>query len=1163
MLATARSGKRKRPNAEIQASDYTGTTPERAIINAPHQELEILPLRKHDLVMMVPISSILNTSNPYDGKSLADLNEPPREGYFVAVVEKTDASEEKFDPSDMTQCKLRFPRYAPAGGAQSSRLPASAVTLASAWLAFPIASLTTSVREFQSLFTACFSPVFDFILRPSKFGVRKNKKRNAQDQERDFTKRLESKKLPEQLVLPQLAATCNLNSSQSLAVKHALMADFGVALLQGPPGTGKTKTLLAIIAAIFTLNGARPAPEPTTYLGKKILICAPSNAAVDEIAARILKEGVPKPKPGGGTETIFPTCLRVGNPSRVTREEVRAISLEERLSTDNASCKEKKIETMKEDLAKISTRLDQIEEELRCHSLATEMSSDLVAPGGHATTKTNASAYADLQTERRTLLAQRKRIRDGFQDDVKASKAKTKDGHLRNTDLFFTTLSGSASDLLTAVEFEYVIVDEAAQAVELSGLIPLRHEVSRLVLIGDPQQLPATVLSASAKKFNYERSLFQRLQLCGVELVMLGTQYRMRPEISAFPSLHFYNGRLANDKSVIQRAPLCFHTEWKSLFGPLKFFDVPSQETRNALNQSLWNREEASFILQLLLMMLKYFVQKPNAPTDDGSKSRVLRLEDIAVVTPYKQQVMEMQKMLRSNKHIFEQASTQPLEVCTIDSFQGREKKIIIFSCVRSLSDGSGDWSESEPEMGDESRWGAREKKTNIGFVADIRRLNVAITRARDALWIVGNARTLQNHETWAALIKHAKAQPTAEDAVLSVSSPPVLDNLSELDQCIYMNVKKVSAQLRGLETSTRFGSLTGAEMSSFFGVLEQRYLRLREEIVARILANPRGIKRNALDSMLSPKLSVKKLECDNEPRKMVRRGPAHPPSRPPKISPPPTPSQGHAPNLCPPSRPRDSLPSSLKEIHPERPSSHIHRDIVNAVYPRPPAPEVGGQGSSAAEGRIYLEQRSSTSVPFQSTPQWPPPQQATSYTSYPQPPVTGYAASAGLYANASPSGAPAYTVPSRQAHGGYAGISSAQSQYGQSGAYPGEYTGHQYGSSAPPSQPTRPPTAPSNGYAPSAPVPPPQYGAAPYTPPQYQAPYAMYGQGKAVTAPMTYANPYGGGIQSFGTAQQYNFGPPAVNVFPSQSAAQHPWSQPPPNDWQSYRPPGPLSLSK
>jgi len=135
-----------------------------------------------------------------------------------------------------------------------------------------------------------------------------------------------------------------------------------------------------------------------------------------------------------------------------------------------------------------------------------------------------------------------------------AERAKLRIAIIRDAQIVLATLSGSASGHLsdavvsTSFGFGTVIVDEAGQAVEPSTLIPLRYGCSNLILVGDPRQLPATIISPSVAKLGYDLSLFERLERGGHRVIMLTVQYRMHPKIRAFPSSQFYQGKLADAK---------------------------------------------------------------------------------------------------------------------------------------------------------------------------------------------------------------------------------------------------------------------------------------------------------------------------------------------------------------------------------------------------------------------------------------------------------------------------------------------------------------------------------------------------------------------------------------------------------------------------------------
>ncbi|KAJ1483747.1 AAA domain-containing protein [Baffinella frigidus] len=176
--------------------------------------------------------------------------------------------------------------------------------------------------------------------------------------------------------------------------------------------------------------------------------------------------------------------------------------------------------------------------------------------------------------------------------------------------------------------FDTLIVDEACQAVEAAALIPLRLSPRRCILVGDPKQLPATVISqaASAQKI-YQRSLFERLQAAGHAVVMLDTQYRMHPSIRQFPSEYFYSGALKDAEGLDRRTAPYQADPW---VGTVRFFDlVRSREQRTAGN-SLRNPEEAALVVNLLGYLFALF-----------SKNGELNGQ-VAVLTPYKQQKSEL-----------------------------------------------------------------------------------------------------------------------------------------------------------------------------------------------------------------------------------------------------------------------------------------------------------------------------------------------------------------------------------------------------------------------------------------------------------------------------------------------------------------------------------------
>lgn len=313
----------------------------------------------------------------------------------------------------------------------------------------------------------------------------------------------------------------------------------------------------------------------------------------------------------------------------------------------------------------------------------------------------------------------------------------------REAEIVFATLSGSVHRLVGdstrggSARFDTVIIDEAAQASEVECLQPLLVGCSNIIMVGDPRQLPATVLSTHASRLKLDRSLFQRLQGAGVESVLLDTQYRMNPLIREFPSRHFYECRIKDGANVLSRAPLFpapaledgqVHdpplpplpsappTRLVAVpVAPTMFVDVAGTESRGATRGgSLMNRAEAGVAVDLY----------------DRLRRCTPPQTTFCVLTPYRRQLSCIRDAFRQ---AFGGNVLDIVTVSTIDGFQGQERDVVIMSCVRAASSG------------------------RIGFLADVRRMNVAITRPRHCLLVLGSAGTLEKGETWGSFIAHAK----------------------------------------------------------------------------------------------------------------------------------------------------------------------------------------------------------------------------------------------------------------------------------------------------------------------------------------------------------------------------------------------------------------------
>jgi senataxin len=280
------------------------------------------------------------------------------------------------------------------------------------------------------------------------------------------------------------------------------------------------------------------------------------------------------------------------------------------------------------------------------------------------------------------------------------------------------------------------------QSTEPSVLIALRRGCKQCVMVGDQQQLTATVFSSEARAALYDRSLFQRLIEIGHPYIMLDTQYRMHPAISAFPCRVFYGGHLKDGANVLVQEYLpTFLTTYTSAsvqtggrstpvpqatLCPFMFLDLDTSREKAGAAGSQSNSEEAIFV-STLLGSLQQAAQRA------GCKS----LGSIGVITFYSDQLAELRRVVRvdrlNSRFPAQQAcKVEDLELNTVDGFQGKEKDIIIISAVRANDHGG------------------------VGFISDLRRMNVALTRARKGLFVVGHAPTLGRDATWRALLDHA-----------------------------------------------------------------------------------------------------------------------------------------------------------------------------------------------------------------------------------------------------------------------------------------------------------------------------------------------------------------------------------------------------------------------
>lgn len=332
----------------------------------------------------------------------------------------------------------------------------------------------------------------------------------------------------------------------------------------------------------------------------------------------------------------------------------------------------------------------------------------------------------------RELKSARRRSTEQWHQKMDRLKSRATELEIRiNNELFSSahviasTLVGSASRLLEGMKFSTLFIDEAAQALEAACWIPMKR-VGRVILAGDHCQLPPTVKSYEAMKGGLAKSLMERIVQNHPEAVTrLNIQYRMHEDIMRFSSLWFYDNEIEAAPDVRYRGILDYDTpiEWidtseiinseSGTSGNDDGIDIEAipefsfRETIAGASHGRINRDEAL----LTVLTLQNYVEKI------GKQRFIDERIDVGVISPYRAQVQYLRRLIGSTP-FFRQLRKQ-ISVNTVDGFQGQERDVILISLVRSNEEG------------------------NIGFLRDLRRMNVAITRARMKLMIIGDAPTL------------------------------------------------------------------------------------------------------------------------------------------------------------------------------------------------------------------------------------------------------------------------------------------------------------------------------------------------------------------------------------------------------------------------------------
>jgi ATP-dependent RNA/DNA helicase IGHMBP2 len=464
-----------------------------------------------------------------------------------------------------------------------------------------------------------------------------------------------------------------LNDSQLAAVRHVVTAQ-DVAIIHGPPGTGKTTTLVQAI--LETIRRER-----------RVLVCAPSNTAVDLLTEKLAERGV--------------NVIRMGNPSRVSD-----LLLKHTLDAGvMAHASYAKMHAMR-----------QTAEQHR------EAASERVRHFGFE------------ERERRQLLREEARTLRQAADDLE--RFMTEDV-LESVQVITCTLVGASHRHIRHLGFETVFIDEAAQALEPGCWIPIAKG-QRLVLAGDHHQLPPTVKSEKAAREGLRETLFEKcIQRQPNTARMLKVQYRMHAHIMGFSSEKFYGGQLVPHASVRHAGLEAYDLRFAPDL-PVEFIDTAGcgyQELAIPESRSTANPEEAHLLLERLAQLLA--LGEPTAPDQ--------RPLTIGVIAPYRAQINYLKDAIEDSAVLNGLLLQRRLSVGTVDSFQGQERDIIAITLTRSNPQGE------------------------IGFLSDIRRMNVGMTRARRKLLLVGDSSTLCRHPFFGELLAYVKGvggYRTAQTAV-------------------------------------------------------------------------------------------------------------------------------------------------------------------------------------------------------------------------------------------------------------------------------------------------------------------------------------------------------------------------------------------------------------
>lgn len=436
-----------------------------------------------------------------------------------------------------------------------------------------------------------------------------------------------------------------LNFSQNEAcAKIAAAKDFAV--VHGPPGTGKTTTLIAAIQQAVEKN-------------LRILVTAPSNAAVDLLVEKLVDRGI--------------VTLRLGHPARV-EEKILNQTLDAKVAFHDSYKDLKKLRKEAENYLRLAKQYKR-------------------------------NFGPEERAQRKLLFQEVSRIREAgsqLEDYIRSDI-------FQSTQVFASTLVGSSTHHLKGLLFDVVFIDEAAQGLEAATWIPIL-KAKKVVFAGDHCQLPPTIKSYEAAKSGLSTTLFEKvIKRQPSTATMLEVQYRMPEDIMGFSNRWFYNGKLQAAENTqfhafSEEEPVL---EWIDTAGT-GYVDQLEEESL-----STFNPEEARFACKFL----------NDTVVKIGFSKFTQEKWTIGLIAPYSAQVRLLRHLIFET---FEfpnlKAFSELITIDTVDGFQGQERDLMLISLTRSNDRGE------------------------IGFLADERRMNVALTRAKRKLVLIGDSSTLAQH---------------------------------------------------------------------------------------------------------------------------------------------------------------------------------------------------------------------------------------------------------------------------------------------------------------------------------------------------------------------------------------------------------------------------------